>query len=397
MIKSRRELMTPIWFFILFLFSFAFLISADSANGQDGSVAIFLDCYSGGSTDVIEGIVIETDRKANVVILPETGQGKVIYQYESPDYAPNTQTAYTVNRRLFFCTSWSSGRLDVEEKNPHTFEKIGEYMIGGTTGVSLSKFAVVGNKAYYNTKHEWNYLYGYRGGEFKVYNFTNKTYETLLAYGHEDNKGDHFSGNDNLYSILTTDMDENTVAIIVYKRDLSSGEIADVKGVSYTHNQLYQLAGVAIDGDALYWVAKRYSDGNVSIWRYFYGGGVPEKIFSEIIMTELTNINKIDVDNGYIFLALRTNSETNNNYNGNIFWYDSANNEWTVLDTGLNIFSGQIFYYDTLPDLNGTDTDDNSGSDSSTDTNNETDAGNYETEGSGSNGGLGCFINILGY
>jgi hypothetical protein len=372
----------------------AFEIFIGASSVQAGTVGLFLDCSTGGETDVFGDIAIETDGKANVLILPELEQGKVINSYSSPDYASNTISSYTVDGRLFFKRKWSSGTVGITERDPQSFQVINGFSLNENPGASEFRFAVVGNQAYYHNNREWDILAGDIGGQFKVYDFETTVKETLLEWGDDDNIGDPFSDSGNLYSIVTERIDADRSSIQFFKRDLTSGILSEVIGsFLFTGLDGYQFRwDYAVDDGAVYWPVVRTSDKQVEIWRYTFGDELPELIFAAVVSDKLQQINKIDVDNGQILLTLYEDSDDPGGYSGNVLWYNTLDDEWSLIDTGLHIFDAEILYYETPPVIDTPE--DTSEEDDGND--NTNDDSQHNSDGD-SGGGGGCFIfSLLG-
>lgn len=394
--KALKKWSIAMWRTVLISAFLGFEVFIGAGSVQAGTVGFFLDIYTGNNTDVIGDIVLEKEGMANVLILPELDQGELINSYTSPDYASNSIRSYTVDGRLFYKRKWSSGRLGVTERDPQTFKVIRSFELQENPGASEHRFAMVGSKAYYKNNYEWDILSGYIGGQFKVYDYETTIKETLLEADDKDNIGVPFSDNGNLYAIVTEQIDSGTRSIKFYRRDLSSGILSELIGdFLFTGLEEYLfLEDYAIDDDAVYWPVVRRSDKQVEVWRYRFEDELPELISAAIVSDKLIQINKIDVDSGHILLTFYEDNGQLGGYQGNVIWIDTIENEWSVIDTGLHIFDGEILYYDTPPNLDPPENpggEDEGGDDTDDDSQDNSDGDN----GGDGGGGGGCFIHGL--
>ncbi len=144
--------------------------------------------------------------------------------YSSLGYR-SSQRPYTVGGRLFVVNVSESGSASFRELNPVSKASIGQAVSVKTRSeyTGWSSFAIVGNRVYYKEAREWDYMYGYSGGSFKMKELdSDKSAELLLGHSHSQNYGALYAVGEQLFRVDTF---EDMSTLVVNRIDLSTGEI----------------------------------------------------------------------------------------------------------------------------------------------------------------------------
>ena len=324
------------------------------AVAQGGeTLAIYLASATGSSSQHFMDMEIESKTQIIAVYIPETGESAIIDKNIAPDWAPSKLYLYGLNGRIYIQEVWrelepSSSHMDVQELNPVTLQKEG-------TAFSLQDhpsqrtFSIVGSKAYYR-----RYSSSRGGGQFAVFNFSDPNAgnrgQVLLDKFHPDNSAfnNYFSDNGNLYSVYSRYQGDQAD---FSRRDLTTGVIIDRLGsITFPDVEQYNWAAFDVSDDAAYIVRTSEADQRVAVCRWDFVND-PELLFSDYVFDEsvpsYVYMSGIDVEDGYVLLY--------NAWNDVMVFFDSEENYWSKIETGLTPYDAAIVYQ-PRPDLQNTGT-----------------------------------------
>jgi len=289
-------------------------------------------------------ISVQSSSQTLIRYVPEDNLADLVDQNSSYSYAPSTIYPYTVDDRFFIRREVRPneyiGSHSITEFNPRTGQQVLSVTVSDPNSISSGCAAIMGSTYYYREARNWDYLYGYTGGDFKRFSLYDGAYGSgsyLFGYADADTcKLNLQASNGVLFD--ASYFDYNSAKYLeIYKRDATTGRINAAATKSWTVSDAANY-GTTVqfafsDGKA-YWARRRLSDGQVEIWSSDFVATNPSPVYAGVI-PGISNINYFSASHGHLALG---------DASGTIFILDTGTNANTTISVGLSFYALQVLY-----------------------------------------------------
>lgn len=294
------------------------------------------------------GITLKSEDLYMALILPDAANGTIINETTSSSWASKTVESHVNDNRYFMVTRY----YDTKDLNFQEYDLATRMQVGSSLGaydrVDPFNMGFIGKKLYYAKQRTCD-LFGCRGGEFRVLDFTSSSLPsptTLLPFGDVNNVGETRSDQGVLYAISWVPS-----RLFIYKRNLTTGALGTPwRTVLFGDANLYETFWrFLVNEGVLYVVRQRIADKalvihTIDVASATQSSGDPRLLFT-FVPTGTVYYSTANVDHGYIAMLYQA---AGNQRTTQVLLLDTRGTPIVprFLEIGMDVYDVAVFFRD---------------------------------------------------